>query len=42
MIVHTPLEEIEKALCRRIARLDLTGLAERTAVEAPSRHCGKV
>jgi hypothetical protein len=41
-MVHTPLEEIEKALCRRIAGLDLTSSTARAAAEALNRHRGRV
>jgi hypothetical protein len=38
----TPLEEIEKALCRRIAGLDLRTLTDRAAQEALDRARGRV
>jgi hypothetical protein len=39
---YTPLEEIEKALCRQIHAIDLRALAERTAQAAVDRARGRI
>jgi hypothetical protein len=39
---YTPLEEIEKSLCRRLAALDLAALAEKAAVEALDSARGRI